>query len=988
MRSDRAHVWADGFLLLLVSLFLFSYFEPRWILSDTTPAGGDTPSHFTAATLFRDLFLHHFKLTGWDYGNLAGYPLFQYYFPFPFILCAILSLLLPLTVSFKIVTILGPLLLPYSCYYFLRRLGFPFPAPILGSASALLFLFAQNQSMWGGNIPSTLAGEFTYSLAMGLALIYLANIYLGIQSKQGLLKNAALLALVGLNHGCALLVAGLMPLFCVFLGSDTSDRVKYYVKVNLLAFLFMAFWLLPWLGSQEYMTAFNFRWAFHSAAEFFSLQLIPFFLAGAISGGFMLLAVFRGKENRFTHARLAYLWFGALVALVFFNIGHQLNVVDVRFLPFLQLFVGLNGAAFLGELLSEVPVQWAFASGLVLLAIYWTDGHSAAVRGWIKWNYEGFEAKPNWPVLREATHFLKGSREDPRVVYEHSSRHNQFGSVRTFESLPYFSGRSTLEGVYLQSSVNSPFIFYLQSEISQTPSCPLPDYLCASLNLERALPRLRLFNVSQLILRSKPAKQKAGAMDQLVLEKSVPPLDIYRVRNADPRYVVPLACPPVLYQGQGWKRESFRWFRHYTADSSTVVMDRSPAPTDLDRFAESSQTFPWEKECPSPPPQCQIQTRFQYDRIQIHTECPQRALLIKMSYHPRWKVKGASKVYLATPGFMLVFPRQETVELTFGWAAGDYLGAGLSLFGVLSALLSFTFASKKIRGAAYLKALRPDFWLRLETGLGSSRGSRWLKITIAGTGIAAIAVCLLTARHDDPNVLFEEGLKHYSKEELDVALGFFRGAALSSPQSSFGVRARFFWGLCLYRLQRYSDTTRVLGELVAQYPESAYLAEALYHVGLSRAALGRDDGTDSFQRIAQEFPHSRWARLSRERLEQSQFDLGLRYFDREEFDTARQYFQKQAADRTASRQTRAMSQYYVAISDFKQRLWSKAVVEFDHLIAGYPDSPWTAEALYHLGLCYRKQGLEDRSRESFKEVLRRFQGDRWADYAREELEKR
>ncbi|MBI4484077.1 MAG: hypothetical protein HY652_14470, partial [Acidobacteria bacterium] len=395
MENGKTPFWTNSLLLILIFSFLLSYFEPRLLFLQTTPTGGDTPSHFTAAVLFRDFFLRHFQITGWDYGNLAGYPLFQYYFPFPFILCALLSLLLPMTVSFKIVTVLGIFLLPFSAFYFLKKLDFHFPVPILGAASMLLFLFVESQSMWGGNIPSTLAGEFTYSLGMAIALVYLASFYTGVGSKTNVWKNAILLALAGFNHGCALLVSGAMPLFCVFRGPDTYERLKYYAKVNLLAFLLLAFWLVPWTLSQDYMSPFNFLWIFRSWSELFPPALIPLYLLALISG---LQGLYRAFRRKGLDGRLLYLWFGALVCLVFFHIGYQLNVVDIRFIPFLQLFLSLIGAIFLGRLFQALPAPWTFAVAAVLLSTVWADQNSVTIRGWIKWNYEGFEKKPLWPV--------------------------------------------------------------------------------------------------------------------------------------------------------------------------------------------------------------------------------------------------------------------------------------------------------------------------------------------------------------------------------------------------------------------------------------------------------------------------------------------------------------------------------------------------------------------------------------------------------------
>ena len=51
------------------------------------------------------------------------------------------------------------------------------------------------------------------------------------------------------------------------------------------------------------------------------------------------------------------------------------------------------------------------------------------------------------------------------------------------------------------------FVFYIQSEISQQKSVPFPQYSYSSLNYERARPRLEMFNVRDLIIRSDYAKE-------------------------------------------------------------------------------------------------------------------------------------------------------------------------------------------------------------------------------------------------------------------------------------------------------------------------------------------------------------------------------------------------------------------------------------------------------------------------------------------------
>jgi hypothetical protein len=86
------------------------------------------------------------------------------------------------------------------------------------------------------------------------------------------------------------------------------------------------------------------------------------------------------------------------------------------------------------------------------------------------------ESKPLWNSYLLVNDYLSGDENSPRVVYEHNDLTAGTGSVKAFELLPYYSGRSTLEGLYMQSGLNSPFIYYIQSELTQNPSTPFPLY--------------------------------------------------------------------------------------------------------------------------------------------------------------------------------------------------------------------------------------------------------------------------------------------------------------------------------------------------------------------------------------------------------------------------------------------------------------------------------------------------------------------------------
>ena len=164
-REINRYVFVDIAVLAAIAGFLLMYFSPEALFSVNIATGGDTASHYYTALYLKDYLLPHGRLTGWMPGNYAGFPVLQFYFPLPFLIMAGLSLFIPMQIAFKLVTVLGIFLLPLCTYVALRLLRYEFPVPVLGALFTLPFLFIETNSMWGGNIMSTLAGEFAYGIA-------------------------------------------------------------------------------------------------------------------------------------------------------------------------------------------------------------------------------------------------------------------------------------------------------------------------------------------------------------------------------------------------------------------------------------------------------------------------------------------------------------------------------------------------------------------------------------------------------------------------------------------------------------------------------------------------------------------------------------------------------------------------------------------------------------------------------------------------------
>jgi len=352
----------DFSVFLLIFTFLLNYFDPKLLFLNTVTTGGDTASHYYTLQYLREELLPKGKIIGWVPGNYGGFPLFQFYFPLPFIIACVMNIVLPLQVAFKLTTVLGIFLLPISAYFSLKWMKYAFPIPVLGALGTLPFLFMEANSMWGGNILSTLAGEFTYSLGFALSIFFLGSLYQGIGSQRYVVRNAVLIALTGFAHGYTLLFSGLASLFFLITTTDFSKKFWYLFKVHVLGFLFMGFWILPLLSNLPFTTRYNFVWVIHSLYEVFPIILIPFIIV-AIAGRVvdwigcfwkkkLLVGLPEKSEDSLAEGmdpRIYYFWFCALVGALFYLIAYRINVVDIRFLPFLQIFLVLIAPIELGR---------------------------------------------------------------------------------------------------------------------------------------------------------------------------------------------------------------------------------------------------------------------------------------------------------------------------------------------------------------------------------------------------------------------------------------------------------------------------------------------------------------------------------------------------------------------------------------------------------------------------------------------------------------
>jgi hypothetical protein len=847
MLSRKRQMAADLIGLIAILLVLLDYLRPGLVLLPTIAAGGDTPCHYPTADWFHNHLLPRHRLHGWYPGAYLGHPLLLYYFPLPFLLMSALVPLAGLPVAFKLGTVLGIFVLPLLAYVSFRLMGFRFPSPLLGAAVTLLFLFLEENPIWGGTIASTLTGEFAYTYGIGLALLFLGVAYRAYSRGWSPWIPAAALAVTALAHGYAVLWAGFSASYFLFHARRPARTLGWLALVGSLAFALAAFWLLPLLAGWGWTTPYDDPWITVSFRNLVPpLLSVPFVAALAGLAATLVLRRHLGGPDH----RILFLLHAALAAAALAAAGPALGIIDVRFVPFAQFALCLAGAASVGLLLGRLAAPDLAALGLVALTILGGDLSSRVLRSWIDWNYTGLEAKENWPAFRRMTATIAGGVGDPRVAVEYGAEHEKAGSIRMYETLPFFSGRSTLEGVYNQASVITHPVYYLASELGATSPNPFKKREYSRFDTEGALAHLRMFNVSEVVTVSAQLASSLHARPGVERIARLPPYSVFRLPEEGVGYVEPLAEAPVRSPPRGWRDKSYRWFTRKPFGGPHLVFTDDPAFTVV-------ETDEWLAPPAHPlPGGVEAQATVAEESITITTSRVGHPLLVKVSYHPRWTADGADGPYLASPGLMIVVPRRPLVTLTYARTGADLVGRALTLLAVIAGVVHLVVRRRR-RRTAPVAVVIPDDACEV-----APAPRRWGPAVPAGV-IVVLFAARVVALHEpppDPLPLYEAASRAYAADRFADAAEYARHALTRATGSSLRTELLSLRGESLLRSGQPRLAVDAF-EAVVQDGPGPYLPQALFGAARAHAAVGNPgEARLARERLLRDHLDTPWAR--------------------------------------------------------------------------------------------------------------------------------
>ena len=749
-------------LVVGASLIIFVVMNPWLIFTATTPTGGDMGAHVFGPAYLRDNLLSEGRIIGWSNDWFAGFPAFYFYFPLPSLVIVAFDLVLPYGVAFKLVTVLGLLALPPAIYFHTRAMKLNRQIALIAAGAGVVFAFLESFSIYGGNVASTLAGEFSYSWSFALSLVYLGLLMKAVRDDRRYAKWAALaLALTALSHVLTTIVVIFASLFVL----AWKKGFWRTLVVWLWGFAIAAFWALPLLArigltSDMAWTPLN-RWE-----EIFPVELwllLPIAIPGAIWAlrktsraapmiGATLLPViyyplptvlpdlfpnmFSGAGWKLWNGRLLPYWYFGVA--FFAAIGFGAAVVWMsRRLPsqisklWASLVLGVAFAVAAGLIAdsSEFP-PWAWgvaaavgigvvAASLLAPAMVNTRnfltttavaivvlGATAGVTfidGWSRWNYEGYEAKESWPEYQSLMVELD-RLPDGRVMWENNSGLNKYGTPMSPMLIPYWTegSQKSMEGLYFESSLTTPFHFINHSEMSFKSSNPIPGLKYHVFDMERGLKHMDVYGVDYYVSFTPEAAEKALGIDEFELVTTTEPFQVFRLPET--QLVEAATHLPAVYEVPDRSL-----LRSLTGSGSVMGRDGEPLPSfhdmalewyedvdEMDRWVVADGPAEWPRiESIRERPDTEIDVPenpvsnivLEDHRISFTTEAVGVPHVVKISYFPNWKATGADGPWRAAPSLMVVVPTDNEVVIEFQDTWAESSGQILTIVGLVGLLV-------------------------------------------------------------------------------------------------------------------------------------------------------------------------------------------------------------------------------------------------------------------------------------------------------------
>ena len=713
------------FIKIALGSLLLIFLRLELVFSDLLPTGGDMGAHIVPTKFFVTELFNNFKLSGWSQDWFAGYPVYYFYFPLPPIITSLLSFLFPFSISFKTMVLISQVLLVISIEMLMRKNSKEFS--FYGFGVGLLYLLTESFTIFGGNLASSLAGQysFTYSIAFANFSIF----YLLKSNHRYSTEIASLLiGLSVLSHLIPFMIY--LPIFAYyFLKSNAKITIKI---AAFLFFLFIAMrFSISLFLNLEFTTNMTYT-PYTQLSDLVKSDVLPFAIGAIIYvilsssrttlkavAGFELYLVsisiflfFYGPESALWNGRIVP-FFNLGIIILFFNLLH----FDIKNLtkkiqgkyPLIVFILSINSYLMYlyyskwGNTYSTTTISINLIILLMFLIsinseksliyttlVSLTFGTLSYLPHWLNWNFSGYESKNNWSDITTLYEGLD-TLEPGRIMWEPNSDLNKYGTPMVLMTIPMFTDHQSVEGLYFDSSITTPFHFLTVSGLAERPSNPVGGLTYINGEFDKGFRLMEELGVDYFIAYTSSIKDKANESENFNFLFSNEVFNVYSINTKKVELVedsLHIFESPDFYDRlknavlrdgseQSFFEAAYKSFKEElnhkiieNYDESLTV--RSEKNTDL----------------------LISDLNIQNDLITFKTNKPNQLHLIKVSYFPNWKIKNGYGPFRISPSFMAVIPKDEFVEIKFESSKVEKALNLLSILSLFGALL-ITYKYKK-----------------------------------------------------------------------------------------------------------------------------------------------------------------------------------------------------------------------------------------------------------------------------------------------------
>jgi hypothetical protein len=560
------------------------------IFDQTTPTGGDMGAHVWAPAFLRDHFLGNGQLSGWTMDWYGGLPLYRFYMVIPAL--AIIALdavpFISYGVAFKLVAMSGLVTFPFACWAFGRLAAFRHPIPELFAFAGMCFLLDESFEIYGGNVKSTMAGEYSFSIALTLAILGLGLLANGLRTGKYRVWAAVVISLAMVSHGIVLIFVAFAAAILCLVWIDKT-RIVYAVTTGFTTLLLSLWWVGPFLFGHEFMTDMKYGFRPSGAADSFwdmyfpltpALDIIVTTLAVIGFGAFVLkrqltgtalglICIFFVAGVYFTRDSLpviGLLWNPRLLPFVYLT-RYMLMVVGAYELVRWLIGMGREHLASRERSLAESGTAYAVVGVSILLVFGWmyevlpfdgkvveTEGEAAVYAwgplrknetsgravadGWTRYNWQGYEGRPSYPAYYDLVETMGGLGEDRgcgRALWENNGANSEYGTTMSLMLLPHWTDGciGSMEGLFFEATASTNYHFITAAAVSESSSNPVRQLRYTNNDADIGVRHMQDLGVRYLMVRTDAAKAEAATNDELEFVALSGTWEIYEVQGSN-----------------------------------------------------------------------------------------------------------------------------------------------------------------------------------------------------------------------------------------------------------------------------------------------------------------------------------------------------------------------------------------------------------------------------------------------------------------------